>query len=90
MCHDDFTANKTSMTSCFMHVYNVGAPQMSFLGLQVQYDASVDHTVPSSDLKEGDSIENIAQGVKLTFKGANAEQSLLTFEQETSNQTETF
>jgi len=80
------------MTSCFMHVYNVGANQMSFLGLQVQYDESVDNTAPSSDLKEGDSIGNIVQGngVKLTFKGANAEQSLLTFEQERSSQTETF
>jgi len=75
-----------------MHVYNVRVHQKSFLGLQIQYDENVDNTLPSSDLKEGDSIGNIAQGngLKLTFKGANAEQSLLTFEQETSNQKETF
>lgn len=77
------------MTSCFMHVYNVRVHQMSFLGLQIQYDENVDNTVPSSDLKEGDSIE-IPKVLKLTFKGANAEQSLLTFEQERGNQTETF
>jgi len=80
------------MTSCIMHVYNVRVHQMSFLGLQIQYDENVDNTVPSSDLKEGDSIGYFTQdyGVKLTFKGANAEQSLLTFEQERGNQTETF
>jgi len=75
-----------------MHVYNVRVHQKSFLGLQIQYDENVDNTSPSSDLKEGDSIGNIAQGngLKLTFKSANAEQSLLTFEQETSIQKETF
>jgi len=48
------------MSSCFMHVYDVVVDQMSFLVLQVQYDENVDNTAPSSDLKEGDSIGNIA------------------------------
>jgi len=43
-----------------MHVYNVRVHQKSFLGLQIQYDENVENTSPSSDLKEGDSIGNIA------------------------------
>jgi len=59
--------------------------------LQMEFDSDMDLTANLTKIKEGDSIGS-ENDVKLTFKGADANQSILTFEQYkySSNTTETF
>jgi len=66
------------MTSCFMDI-DTWADEWDFTLINLEYDESIDLTVASSNLTEGDFIGN-ENNIKLTFKGAEAEQSLLTFE----------
>lgn len=73
-----------------MHVtYPIKAKDIALL--QLEYNTDYDLTVESSEIAEGDFIGN-DNNVKLTFLGADADQSIITFEQykSSSNTTETF
>lgn len=48
--------------------------------MRLDYNKDVDHTVESTDLAENDFIGS-EDTIKLTFKGADAENSIIYFEQ---------
>lgn len=80
-CHADLDAKKNAMTSCFQHIelpYAI-APK-DFALLKLEYNEDTDNTIESTDLAEGDSIGS-DDNIKLTFKGADAENSVIYFEQ---------
>jgi hypothetical protein len=74
-----------------MHISEVNVPSKKVILLKLQFNKNFDLTGSSLDLKEGDYI-GFESDIKLTFKSADAEQSILTFEQfkASSNSTETF
>jgi hypothetical protein len=69
------------MTSCFQHI-NLPKPiaPKDFALLTLVYDADNNNVIGSTDLSEGDSIGS-EDNIKLTFKGADADNSILYFEQ---------
>jgi hypothetical protein len=73
-----------------MHVDHPVQPKEIAL-LQMEYDIGQDLTANLTKINGGDSIGS-KNDVKLTFKGADADQSILTFEQYkySTNTTETF
>ena len=48
--------------------------------MKLEYNEDTDNTIESTDLAEGDSIGS-DDNIKLTFKGADAENSVIYFEQ---------
>jgi len=80
-CHADLDANKTAMTSCFQHIELAKAiAPKDFALLKLEYNENTDNTIAESDLAKGDSIGS-DDNIKLTFKGADAENSIIYFEQ---------
>ena len=80
-CHADLDANKTAITSCFQHIQLPKAVgPKDFALLRLDYNKDADHTVESTDLAENDFIGS-EDTIKLTFKGADAENSIIYFEQ---------
>lgn len=80
-CHDDLDANKTAVTSCFQHIQlpkPIASKDLALLTLV--YDENNNNMIGSTDLSEGDFIGS-EDNIKLTFKGADAENSMLYFEQ---------
>jgi len=67
------------MTSCMLHVdFQIQPKEIALLKLE--YSEDHDISANSSKITEGDFIGS-AKDVKLTFKGADADQSILSFEQ---------
>ena len=80
-CHSDLDAEKNPMTSCFMHVDLPKAiGPKDFALLKLEYNENVNSTIESTNLIEGDSIGS-EDNIKLTFKGADAANSIIYFEQ---------
>jgi len=69
------------MTSCFQHIELAKAiAPKDFALLKLEYNENTDNTIAESDLAKGDSIGS-DDNIKLTFKGADAENSIIYFEQ---------
>lgn len=80
VCHQDLDAEKRTMTSCFQYV-ELPKPLAikDFALLKLEYNETVDNTIESTDLAAGDFIGS-EDTIKLTFKGADAENSEIYFE----------
>lgn len=69
------------MTSCFQYIELPKALEIKdFALLRLDYNETADHTAKSVKLAEGDSIGS-SDNIKLTFLGADAENSEIYFEQ---------
>lgn len=98
-CYDDLDAEKRPINSCFQNIEllkPIGIKDIALLRLD--YNKSADHTIGSTGILEGDFIGS-EEDIKLTFKGADADNSIIYFEQykirtnaenETSVSNETF
>lgn len=69
------------MTSCFQHIDLPRAiGPKDFALLKLTFNETANNTIDSSDLADGDFIGS-EENIKLTFKGADAANSKIFFEQ---------
>jgi hypothetical protein len=85
-CYDDLDAKKKPMTSCFQNIQltkPIGIKDFALMRLD--YNESADNTIGSKGkgIVEGDFIgsDEGNENIKLTFKGADAKNSIIYFEQ---------
>lgn len=79
-CYEDMDFNKTKMTSCMMHVdYPIQPKEIALMRITYPEKPCHELLINSTEISEGDSIGS-EEDIKLTFKGADADQSILTFE----------
>ena len=80
-CHNDLDAQKNAMTSCFQHIELPKAVgPKDFALIKLDYNEDTDNTSESTDLVSDDFIGS-EDNIKLSFKGADAENSIIYFEQ---------